>query len=644
VTGRHATPAVLGRALLVLASCGFLAWSLQRAISWDARAEPQNPPVQEYAIAIPPHPPSNAASGGNDIWVHDIIVDGQPVPLQALPRTGAWEDRGWTLIHHDDAEPAAIRIRGRHVTVSFLTSSSSGIVRVERDDDGWDVDLFHRDRPRTTLAVLDLADGQLVGHGRSEDQHPVRVALIAILVLLAAALFRPWRSPRALEIWVVLYLAVLHGLVWLTQSVGYNEDAHGYMEGFEKFVTGLSSFFPPGYSFFLAPWQALFPGATGLAITAAQHVAMVATLVGLSRVAREILPDDLATAGLLLAGSLSPTLFLPQVVLAENVALFGMAGAVWFASRPASSGTIRLDVASGVLVGWAALARVVPLAVVAIPLLLVHYGKRGSWTKAVRGTARVLLIAIVMMVMAAGWIWYRSVHPIDHLPREHEFSIANSTGYHLYNRVVREQQLLDRDGPSTRRLISLVDERFDGRVEWAVGRRLRESGMSYREIADLFGDVALEGIRRYPVRFGLYSAGMAWREYKADPTTHLPRWNTASTPVPALHHRVTLGLNASSILWRQENDKIFNRLWPMILWAPLAGLLVFPLLRGPFIFLAMLLVPAGYLFSSSSIEVFLERYVVCVVPFALVLVPAPLAAGLTLWRRVAGDEAGSAPL
>ena len=643
MTGSLATPAARGRLLLVLLSCGFLAWSLQRAIGWDELPTPRDPPLHEYVINLPPHPPRNPAAQGNDIWIHDIILDGQPAALGTLPRTGSWEDRGWALIHFDDGQPATLTFRARRVTVSFLTSPSSGVARVENGaGQGWSVDLFHPDRPRTTLALLDLEGGQLVGQGRSDEQRYGRTLLFALPLVLAALLWRPWRSSGACEAWVVAHIGVLHTLVWLTQAVGYNADALGYTEGFEHFVKGVSSFFPPGYSFFLVPWQALFPDATGLAITAAQHIAMVATLVLLSRLAREYLPDDLAIAALLLAGSLGPTLFLPQAILAENIAFFTMVAALWFASRSASNGIVRLDLAAGFFVGWAALARVVPLAAVALPLLLVHYARRGSWLAAARGTARVLLVAVGMVAMAGVWIYLGLLRPVEDTRQEPQFEIANSTGYHMFNRVVREQHLLNRDGPATRELISKVEPPLDAGRGVGVSRRLRESGMSYEEIAHLQGRVAIEALRRYPVRFALYSAHMAWREYWSDPSTHLPHWGAAPAPVASLDNRVRLGLNASSILWRQENDKIFNAIWPMLCWWPLAGLLFLPVLRSPFVVVAMLLVPAGYLYSASSVEFFLERHIVCVIPFALVLVPVPLAGVAALWRRTSWRQSESA--
>ncbi len=60
-----------------------------------------------------------------------------------------------------------------------------------------------------------------------------------------------------------------------------------------------------------------------------QHLLMVLTLVGLRDIVRRVVGEDLATLALLITGSVAPTLFLPQMILSENVALFGRAGALW---------------------------------------------------------------------------------------------------------------------------------------------------------------------------------------------------------------------------------------------------------------------------------------------------------------------------
>src|SRR5262245_45655308 len=73
-----------------------------------------------------------------------------------------------------------------------------------------------------------------------------------------------------------------------------------------------SDIVPAGYTLFLTAWQSIVPDRTGTAVAAAQHLFMVATLFALQRMARAIMSADLASLGFLVAGSVAPTLFLPQ--------------------------------------------------------------------------------------------------------------------------------------------------------------------------------------------------------------------------------------------------------------------------------------------------------------------------------------------
>jgi hypothetical protein len=449
----------------------------------------------------------------------------------------------------------------------------------------------------------------------------VRTAGILFFVLLIALAIRPWRTDRALHVWVVGHIAFLHALVWLTQGVGYNADARGYLDTFGRFIAGLTSYYPPGYPVLLGPLHALFPNATGLAVAGTQHILMVLSLYALSRVARACLGSDLATLGLLIAGSVGPTLLLPQVAFSENPAFFGMAGAVWFVCDPEPD-ILRFDIAAGLLLGWAALSRVTPIVALALPVFLLHLHMAPSRAAAVTRTARVLLAAILVLGLSATWTWHKS----------RDFRIANSSGLHLYSRVVTEQLLLNREGPDTRRFLAIVGDRALKNVgHWEISPVLMAHGLRYRETVALMGGVATEGGRSYPLRLLLYSVAMMWREYAVDPLPDVPQWGTGS-PAPELDNAPLLGIRTSSLLWRNDLDRTFATSWPVLKWMPLSGLLFLPWLRGRLVFLALLLVPAAYLFAGSFADMFVGRYTICVVPFALILIPAPLAGIAGRWR------------
>jgi hypothetical protein len=613
------------RLSLTLASCVFLAWSVQRSLHGCLAPRGSE---QTWTVSAPANAARESERPGNDVWVLSVFADGRLLSREELERTGSWKEAGWG-IGHLDAEPATMRFRGRRVTVSFLTSPSSGVVRVEgADGRGEEFDLFHQERDETTFLLVDLADGAPTTHGRSHEQDHARTAWMLIPALLLALLARPWRSSRALGAWVVAHVGVLHLLAWLTQGVGYNNDAPGYLEGFQLFAAGRNSYYPPGYPLFLAPWQALLPGSLGLAVTAVQHLLMLLTLCGLERTARRFLPEDLSVAALLLAGSVGPTVFLPQYLYSETAALFGMVGALWLASRPARVRSAAFDLVGGCFAAFASLARIVVLPTLALPVLLLHLSEHGLCPRAFVRTLRLLAVPVVVVLLAAAWIWGHAG----------DFSISAYPGLHLYDRVVMEQELLDRDGAATRRFLSLVGERpLRGAGHWDVTPILLESGLSRDDAVRVLSDVAREGIRGHPGPFIRESLAIAWREYESNPLLDIPPMRGADVPVVALENEPLLGFRAASIFWRHDVDRLFSALWPFLLWAPIAGLALLPLLRGRGTFLSLLVVPVVYLLACASGECFDQRYVAGVLPFALILAPAPLAALVEGWRRFAAS-------
>jgi hypothetical protein len=612
------------RLSVVLASCVFLAWSVQRSMSGLVGGDAEE---RSYVVSVPAHASSNPAAEGNDVWLLDVVADGRRLPLGRLDRTGSWEERDWALVHRDDGRAATISFRARRVVLTFLASRWSGVVHVgSPEGDESTLDLFQRQAAETTYA--EFANGRLVSW-KDEDESYLRALWILALVLLAAVFWRPWRSSTSLDKWAIAHVAFLHLLVWMTQGVGYTNDTHGYMEGAGRFAAGMAAYFPPGYSLFVAPWQALSPETTGLAVTACQHGLMVLTLVGLARMSRAWLSRDWPTAALLLAGSLSPTLFLPQAIWSENIALFGMAGALYLVWSGGTNGSARRDVAAGVLAGWAALARVVPFAAVAAPVLILFLSQDRVSRRAMLRTVRVLSVAAAVVAIAGGWIWYKSG----------TFAVANSQGFHLYNRAVTEQSLLNRDGPATRRFLALMDHRpLQGLPHWHVTPVLEEKGLAYGEMVRLMGDVAWEGIESRPGAFLIHSIGMVARQYRANPLPQLPLWAHQTLPIPELENEPVLGIHRGALLWRRDQARLFTTLLPALSLAPILGVVLLPWLTGRPVYLALFVLPVGYLSASALLEYFSARYVIGVLPFMLILAPTPVAALVAGWRRYRADR------
>lgn len=608
------------RLLLAMVSCVFLAWSLQHALNGIAF---QTPAEFTYTLTAPMGAPRNPAAASGEIWLRSVYVDGRDRALRELTRTGNWQDQGFALVHRGDPQPAAVSVRGKQVTACFLSTKWAGIVHVEGVPGlARDVDLFS-DRETSVLSCVDLAGGRVAS---SMPNHAGAVAFRTLLfvlpILVVSALWRPWTSAGRLEGWILLHVGVLHAVVWLTQAIGYNSDAIGYTTGFD--VRDPTAF-PPGYTLFVAVWQSIVPGFVGLAVAAAQHGFMVLTLFALQRMARAIMPPDLASLGFFLAGSAAPTLFMPQTILSENVALFGMAGALWLASQRQPTGALRRDLGAGMLVTIATLSRVVPFAAVAIPLVFIYAVEHGFARRTFARTARVLLVGAALPIVLSALYWQRAG----------SFALSSSTGFHVYNRIVTEQLLLDREGEATRRFLGIVgDRQLRGVPHWEIRRDLARGGLDYVDQERLLRAVAREGFWTAPGAFAVHSVVMTSREYAANPTSHIPSLADAQR-VPMFDDQPALGLRSSGLFWRDNLDRMFAVVWRVARWAPLLGVLLLPLLPVPgrLTFLALLSVPGGYLFFGSLVEYFLERYVAAVMPFILVLAPTPIAALLTLGRR-----------
>ena len=422
----------------------------------------------------------------------------------------------------------------------------------------------------------------------------------------------------------IAYVVALHLVTWLTQGIGFTSDAAGYLDGIESLATGRAAYFPPGYSLFLAPFAAISPAAMGDAVAAAQHVLMIVTLLALSQLMRPVVGRTLAAWSLIIAGSAAPTLFLPQMILAENVALAAMTGTLWLAARPSSLRMGVIDLLAGVCLGVAGRARVVPLVAMSVPIVCVQLVP-AQWRRSLVRSLGVGAVGAALVLAVMVWTYSQTVR----------FALTTGQGLHLYNRVVTQQGLVDDDGPATRRLMDVLAGAPLRVPHWTVGGLLYERGQSSAEIERLLGDVAREGMRTDRWGFVRYSFAQAWRQYHTPPVL----WTTpvAPTPVPRLERRLPALLPPLGWYWWRFFTAGFAMVWPLLMWAPLLGLLLLPFIRERRIFVALLAVPALYLLVSAQLDLFSPRLSSAVVPFALVLVPAPLAALLRAIGRPPQD-------
>ena len=379
----------------------------------------------------------------------------------------------------------------------------------------------------------------------------------------------------------------------------------------------------------------------GWLIALAQHAMSVLAMVWIFRMLRPAVGLGLAWLGTLLAGGSWSALFLPQAIMSENLAFFGMTGCLYFAFRSREGGGLARAAISGALLGVAALSRVVPGPAVLPGLVLVHllpFSRAGLIRFAVT-----VATGAAMVLATIGWFAWNSGSP----------DLTTSSGLHLWNRVVTSQGALAEEGTETRKLLALLggsDPR--GRPHWEVKDALEAKGLTYPEVEDLLGLVAKEAIRERPFAFAAFSFEQAWRLYVADAAGMIPRWGEQRAMVPELESPPLVPLSGSAYLWRGFLAAVHSATWLPLCWLSIAGLALACFLAERRLLLALGLVAPCYLFATANIEFFLPRYNVAVIPFMVCAAMAPLALVVALVARRtgsrvqvsgAGSSAGSTP-
>jgi hypothetical protein len=201
---------------------------------------------------------------------------------------------------------------------------------------------------------------------------------------------------------------------------------------------------PPGYPLLMGFSYLVSTTAAGSVITFIQHLLMMMSIccVRLVRLSLGFLPGF--AAGLAM-GAGAPMLFLPQTLQSENVATFGMAGALYFAVRYRERGDTIDLILSGVLLAWGGMARISPFAADVPAILVVMLGMKPMANGFKRLVAIVAVVAFPLAVPTA-WFGNKSGHP----------TLSSSVGHHLYDRVISGEGLLDETAPSTSRFIRLL--------------------------------------------------------------------------------------------------------------------------------------------------------------------------------------------
>jgi len=626
-------------AMITAASAIVLAWSATLCLhgAFQSHREPQRFTIEVSGSAEDP------ATG---VKIQDLFVDGRrPVSgvelkgdwrgyLEAKGHYDSWDRAQGAFSHAGSAESASLSFSGRSAAVLFGYPRGCGHLSISTEAGKiWDDDCAHSPAIDNSLVAVDLP---LPG---TASRWPF-VAWLAVFLVIAAAV-RPWMDDRRLGLWLVLHLLVLHFLVWSTQPIEMTNDSIWQYDMLARNLSGQTGYFPPGYPLLVGLGYLISATAPGSIVTLMQHLMMVATTWWCFQLIRRCVIAPLAFLTALAIGTASALLFLAQAIMSENVGLFGMAGALYFALRYRDRGIIRDAIVSGLLLGWAGLARIVPLAAGIPAIFLIMLGTRPVLLGLKRFGA---IFAVVALSTAAPVTWFGI--------RSGSFALANSFGEHLYNRVVTTQGLLDETAPATSHFLQLVAP-VDPRSVWAYGVRdvLREKGgLDYLQTVALLGQVAWEAVRQSPWKCFRFSFWVAWRQYLENPAGFdqgvtspvrldgpgkkpwwgflaANRWAASLVKVPVeLDATPILGVHAGSLLWREALRQVFAAVCPFLPWLALAGLASTPLLRQKLVFLSIALMLFLYLLVGGFADGVNPRYVLVLFPFVFCLACGPFAA------------------
>ena len=565
-----------------------------------------------FVIQALPKDGDSAEDASQELWIEAIVADGQLLRWNSVKSSGNWQvvdKKGFGLppylLYKGTSQPGFLTFPGKSFLAIINANRWPGIVRVERNG---------RETQVVDGASLKREDGAIVIEDPSAKPslgvYLGTLALFGVLVYWFGSI----RIERRHTFWLILVLVVIHVLFWANQCIGSTNDSLAYLTSFQDFHKGQSSYFPPGYPVFLGLLGGLTGQSLGRWVALTQHCMVIFAGVWIYLLLRRIIPEEPALIGGLLAGALPSSLIMPQSVMSEIPTLFTMVGALYFAVRAGETGRPSLAILAGLLTGWAGTMRVVPLPALIPSLCIVYLG----------AARKRLLLAGVTVVVTAGavllpvlWTWLGSRQPM----------LSNSVGLHLFNRVVNEQQLLDEEGPATRHLLALLEGKNPrGVPHWEIREQGRVRELSYTALEALFREVALEGIRKDPWGYLIYSLHLAGKEFVGDP---LPAtaWGNTIPSYPRLENPPLVAFTAFSLARRQSLERVHRVLWPFLCWAAIAGVFVGFLLPQRLLILALAWAPMGYLLASAFVEAYNPRYNVAIVPFVAALAMIPLGLG-----------------
>ena len=603
VPGKHAINYL--RAGLTAASILYLAFLSQSFLSplFDSvRLEYGNASIQVQG--------TRTAQDGH-LWVDAIIADGQLLKWDAIDRGTGWNEVDTGLILHSlsapENTPAVLSFRCKRLVATLRPYNWSGTIVVKRNGS---LSRIFDVQPSESELVID--DPQV---SRSWLVFFIALSVFAGL----AAWFAPVYSNRSITGWLLFAVSCAHVLYWACSPVGTNGDSEGYLQTVAiNFHSGMPSYFPPGYPTFMAVLRLIDATTLGSFITFVQHAMSVIVVYWLYKLLVRIVSGNVAFLAGLLAGLLPPVFAISQSVLSEVPTGFAMVGAVYFAVRCKETGKVIPAILSGVCMAFAGLLRMVPFISLVPAICLIFLRPRSKQN--FRQLAIIPTTAASIIVCFLAWFGARSGVP----------KLTTSTGFHLYNRVLAEQKLINDRGAETRRFRQLLAGHDPFVPHWFIAKEPGLRNLSYAEAGNLLHAVAMEGILGNPARYLLYTCSLAWRDYIAE-TGWVPGWDQSVDPDPSLANRPVLPFGSGVLAWQSASERLQSSIWPVLCWLAILGALLGAFSINRNIVFAIAVIPVGYLLASGAVEYFSPRYNAPLVPLIAAVAVIPLDPGS--WRH-----------
>jgi len=579
--------------LLHLGIACALAYCLESALrGWSYR---RLEPARYRVEAVPAQKQAHQGR----LALRNVLADGTLVRFR-----GKNVPAGWVLRQEDGGVPGHLETPPGDKATAVLEIPAVASIFAEIDAVFWagEVRVFRDGQLAGTFPVAAGSPGQYqalrLGSPATRASMPLRLLFFGLLFGIGAAARR--YCSRWPSVWLTIALGIGHLCYWLCVPVGYQGDTNGYWDTVRSLASGSPTFQPPGYSIQLGLVAAITgEGYLARAITLLQHAMAVVALVWLFLMLRRLMHPDVAFAAAFLIGLTGPVLAASQNVLTEWPTAFAMVGAVYLSFLAAELDDPKYAVLAGVLAGWSGLLRVVPMAGL-IPTMAAMIW----FSPSILQRRRLVLVACASgaaMAVVLGMVTWYGYHGQG-------FRLSRSTGYHLYNRAIFDQKLLDPIGPSTRKLTALMPDRdFRNSWNWEVSDDPRVQHIPWDELEMLVRQTAMEAIRANPRAFALYTPKLAWKLY-AVPTSWLPKWGGTLEPHPVFERPPVLPFTVAGFDWIGLAERINARTWPVACWLALLALPLYWRHPERRIVLAMTLAPALYLMASATVAVFAARY------------------------------------